>query len=169
MTRPDECAQIEELIPEFLAGRVAAADDERIRRHLESCEECRKRANAVSLLQQTPIPRPDPGRWDDFVRDVVEVTGRRRSARRRRRSWLLAAAVVVALASALVVGRVALWPDRAPVGLEGLAHEVAELPDLEAAAWTAGLSPVGFMPAGFDTVGLSEEQIEKLVTEVGRT
>ncbi len=167
MTRPDECAQIEELIPEFLAGRVAAEDDERIRRHLESCEECRKRANAVSLLQQTPIPRPDPGRWDDFVRDVVDVTGRRRSARRRH--WLLGAAAVVALGSALVVGRVALGPDQAPVGLEGLAHEVAELSDLEAAAWTAGLSPAGFMPAGFDTVGLSEEQIEKLATEVGRT
>ncbi len=167
MTRPDECAQIEELLPEFLAGRVAAEQDERIRRHLEVCDECRKRANAVSLLQQTPIPRPDPGRWDDFVRDVVDVTGRRRSARRRRRAWLLAAAAVVVLGAAFILGRAALQP--ASMGLEGLAHEVAELPELEAAAWTAGLSPAGFMPAGFDTVGLSEDEIEKLATEVGRT
>lgn len=169
MTSPDECAQIEEMLPEFLAGRVGAENDERIRRHLEDCEECRKRANAVSLLQQTPIPRPDPDRWDDFVRDVVDVTGRRRSARRRRRTWLLGTAAVAVLAAALVLGRVAVEREPESTGLEGLAHEVAELPEAEAAAWTAGLSPVGFMPAGFDTVGLSEDEIEMLATEVGRT
>lgn len=169
MTRPDDCAQIEEMLPEFLAGRVAAEDEERIRRHLEGCEECRKRANAVSLLQQTPIPRPDPGRWDDFVADVVDVTGRRRLARRRRRTWLLGAAAVAVLVVALVLGRAALQREPESTGLEGLAHEVAELPESEAAAWTAGLSPAGFMPAGFDTVGLSEDEIEMLATEVGRS
>lgn len=169
MTRPDDCARIEEMLPEFLAGRVATEDDERIRRHLDDCEECRKRANAVSLLQQTPIPRPDPGRWDDFVADVVDVTGRRRLARRRRRTWLLGAAAVAVLAAALVLGRAASLRGPEATSLEGLAHEVAELPESEVAAWTAGLSPAGFMPAGFDTVGLSEEEIETLATEVGRT
>ncbi len=169
MTRPEDCAQIEEVLPEFLAGRLAAEDDERIRRHLDGCEECRKRANAVSLLQQTPIPRPDPGRWDDFVADVVDGTGRRKLARRRRRSWMLATGAVAVLAAALVLGRAASQREAPSASLEGLAHEVAELPESEAAAWTAGLSPAGFMPAGFDTVGLSEEEIETLAREVGRT
>ncbi len=68
-----------------------------------------------------------------------------------------------------VLGRVALDDERGPAGLDGLAHEVARLPEVEAAAWTVGLSPAGFMPAGFDTSGLSDDEIEQLATEVGRT
>lgn len=74
MTGQNDCDKIGDLIPEFLAGRVSEADDRQVRRHLESCAECRNRANAVSLLQQTPIPRPDPDRWDHFVTEVVEET-----------------------------------------------------------------------------------------------
>lgn len=76
MTGQNDCDKIGDLIPEFLAGRVSEADDREVRRHLESCAECRNRANAVSLLQQTPIPRPDPDRWDHFVTEVVEETER---------------------------------------------------------------------------------------------
>jgi predicted anti-sigma-YlaC factor YlaD len=72
-----DCDKVGDLIPEFLAGRVSEADDREIRRHLEGCAECRNRANAVSLLQQTPIPRPDPDRWDHFVTEVVEETEQR--------------------------------------------------------------------------------------------
>ena len=64
MTAFDECDRMADLIPEFLAGRVSEDDDQLIRRHLAECTECRKRANAVSLLQQTPVPVPDPDRWD---------------------------------------------------------------------------------------------------------
>ena len=60
MNGPDECAGISDILPEFLAGRVSADDDRRIRQHLKTCAECRSRANAVSLLQQTPVPQPDP-------------------------------------------------------------------------------------------------------------
>jgi predicted anti-sigma-YlaC factor YlaD len=74
MTGQYDCDKVGDLIPEFLAGRVSEADDRQVRRHLESCAECRNRANAVSLLQQTPIPRPDPDRWDHFVTEVVEET-----------------------------------------------------------------------------------------------
>jgi predicted anti-sigma-YlaC factor YlaD len=74
MTGQYDCDKVGDLIPEFLAGRVSEADDREVRRHLESCAECRNRANAVSLLQQTPIPRPDPDRWDHFVTEVVEET-----------------------------------------------------------------------------------------------
>lgn len=168
MTRPEECAGIEEQLPEFLAGRVSAEADESIRRHLESCGECRRRANAVSLLQQTPVPVPDPGRWDDFVRGVVDATERRRGVPRRR-VWTLAATLVTVAVVLFVLGRVALDDERGPAGLDRLAHEVARLPEVEAAAWTVGLSPAGFMPAGFDTSGLSDDEIEQLATEVGRT
>ena len=74
MTGQYDCDKVGDLIPEFLAGRVSEADDREVRRHLETCAECRNRANAVSLLQQTPIPRPDPDRWDHFVTEVVEET-----------------------------------------------------------------------------------------------
>jgi hypothetical protein len=85
MTNPEECSRVAEMIPEFLAGRVSEADDKVVRAHLESCVECRNRANAVSLLQQTPIPMPDPDRWDHFVEGVVDATaeGRRPSVWRR--------------------------------------------------------------------------------------
>jgi len=87
MTRPDECNSIGELIPEFLAGRVSQADDQRVRKHLETCAECRNRANAVSLLQQTPMPMPDPGRWDHFVEGVVDATEEKPRVSLWRRIW----------------------------------------------------------------------------------
>lgn len=91
-----DCDKVGDLIPEFLAGRVSEADDRQIRRHLESCAECRKRANAVSLLQQTPIPRPDPDRWDHFVTEVVEETEHGgRSVPAPRVLWVVVGALVV--------------------------------------------------------------------------
>jgi len=87
MTNPEKCATVGELIPEFLAGRVSEADDKMVRGHLESCVDCRNRANAVSLLQQTPIPVPDPGRWDSFVEGVVGATEERHQPGPWRRVW----------------------------------------------------------------------------------
>jgi predicted anti-sigma-YlaC factor YlaD len=96
MTGQNDCDRVGDLIPEFLAGRVSEADDLLVRRHLESCAECRKRANAVSLLQQTPIPRPDPDRWNHFVTEVVEETERgSRWAPAPRLLWYLLGAFVV--------------------------------------------------------------------------
>ena len=60
MKNPDSCSGVGELIPQFLAGRLDADDERRVREHLEGCVDCRQRANAVSLLQQTPVPIPDP-------------------------------------------------------------------------------------------------------------
>ena len=96
MTGRNDCDAIGDLIPEFLAGRVSEADDRRVRRHLESCAECRSRANAVSLLQQTPIPRPDPDRWDHFVTEVVEETEHpRRWAWAPRGLWVVVGAIAL--------------------------------------------------------------------------
>ncbi len=168
MTGPYDCDRIADLLPEFLAGRVTAEDDQRVRQHLEGCAECRNRANAVSLLQQTPIPRPDPDRWEYFVKGVVEETERRRRLTTPRRIWAITA-VLVALALVIFIWSLFARPSQPTVpGINALAREVAELPEGEAAAWTAGLSPSGFMPAGFDTSGLSDEEIEQLVMEVGR-
>lgn len=100
MSRPDECNRIGDLIPEFLAGRVSEDDDRRVREHLAGCADCRQRANAVSLLQQTPLPQPDPDRWKGFVEGVVDAADRRGPGGRRLAWWaiaILAAAIVFVL------------------------------------------------------------------------
>jgi predicted anti-sigma-YlaC factor YlaD len=171
MTDSHDCDGIADLLPEFLAGRVSGEDDRRVRQHLEGCVECRKRANAVSLLQQTPVPRPDPDRWDFFVKDVVEETEHQsRWAPVPGRLWVVAGVLAV-IAIAVFLFNVVFAGVNGPraTGIEALAEEVARLPEGEAAAWTAGLSPTAFMPVGFDTSGLSEEEIEQLITEVGRS
>lgn len=98
MTRPDDCSRIGDLIPEFLAGRVSEDEDRRVREHLAGCADCRQRANAVSLLQQTPLPQPDPDRWKGFVEGVVDAADRRGlGGRRRRLAWWAAGIVVGAI------------------------------------------------------------------------
>lgn len=97
MTGPNLCDGIADRLPEFLAGRVSESDEQRIREHLKSCADCRRRANAVSLLQQTPIPRPDPDRWDGFVDGVVDAT-----SRRHRREQLLQVGIAVVAAIILI-------------------------------------------------------------------
>jgi predicted anti-sigma-YlaC factor YlaD len=162
-----DCASVGELIPQFLAGRLSADEEEGVRAHIAACTDCRQRANAVSLLQQTPVPVPDPDRWDHFVDGVVGATEGRRRTRGRRRVWGLVAALsaaVVIVLSWLRLGGV----DGGPADIESIAREVAELPDAQAVAWTAGLNPSGFMTAGFDASGLAEAEFEQLVTEVGR-
>ncbi len=101
MTGFDDCDGVADLLPEFLAGRVSEQDDKRIRTHLQVCSECRNRANAVSLLQQTPVPSPDPDRWNYFVKGVVQETERRQRTFTRRGA-LIVAAVILALATLLL-------------------------------------------------------------------
>lgn len=169
MNAGDDCTWIADTLPEYLVGRLEAAEMDRVRRHLEGCADCRGRASAVSLLQQTPVPRPDPERWDEFVEGVVVAAGRRRGLWARRWGWPAAAALVAAAVLVLIVSRDTGGPPPGADGIEALAREVAELPAAEAGAWTAGLSPADFISTGFDVSGLSEEEIEQLVTEVGRT
>lgn len=165
MTKED-CSLAGELIPQFLAGRLSVEDEERVRAHIATCSDCRQRANAVSLLQQTPVPSPDPDRWDQFVSDIVEATTENK---RTRRGWRF---VAVLAAAALIV---LSWIRFVEIGaerradIESIAREVAELPDAEAAAWTAGLNPSGFMTAGFDVSEMGESELEELETEVGRS
>jgi predicted anti-sigma-YlaC factor YlaD len=168
MTSNDDCARVEELLPEFLAGRVSEADERLVREHLESCVECRNRGNAVSLLQQTPIPVPDPDRWSAFVEGVVDATERKSRSGSRRRLWWVGAAAAAAGIVVLSWLRVA-GLDEGESGIDALARDVAELPAEEAGAWTAGLTSTDFMPPGFETSGLSDEELERLAREVGRT
>ena len=163
-------AWVVDALPEFLAGRLSEAESERVEEHLETCGDCRIKANAVSLLQQTPVPSPDPDRWDGFVEGVVTETGRNRLWRRR---WFIPglAAVVVALAVAgiLLTERGDVDRDASPpeTRLELLAEEVAELPAEDAAAWTAGVTP-STVPQ-LEGSGLTPEELEELVREAGRS
>lgn len=110
MSSDEECTQIGDLLPEFMAGRVSPADDQRIRAHLKQCAECRQRANAVSLLQHTPVPVPDPDRWEYFVKGVVDAAERRRKLGTPRRIWTVVA-IIVAIAVAIF-----LWTQFATAG-----------------------------------------------------
>jgi predicted anti-sigma-YlaC factor YlaD len=167
MNEQNDCSRVADLLPEFLAGRVSDADDRLVRQHVERCGECRNRANAVSLLQQTPVPAPDPDRWNVFVNGVMEATERKSGGSTGARRWYLAAGLVamVLLAVWWVRPGVVVEPD--DFGIDVLASEFAELPEDEAALWTVGASPSHFMPAGFDPSGLSEEELSKLLTETG--
>jgi predicted anti-sigma-YlaC factor YlaD len=98
MTGREVCDRMADLLPEFLAGRLSETDDTEVRKHLETCVECRNRANAVSLLQQTPIPQPDPDRWGGFVKGVVDEHDRRHKKERRMMTILTVVAVVVLIA-----------------------------------------------------------------------
>jgi anti-sigma factor RsiW len=164
-----DCSVVGELIPQFLSGRLSADEEETVRAHIATCAECRQRANAVSLLQQTPVPVPDQDRWDHFVDEIVEATQTEGGAGARRRAgrWLvaLAAAAVVVLSWVRVCGR----GDAGPSDIESIAREVADLPNAEVAAWTTGLSFSGFIAPGFGASDLTEPEFQQLVAEVGRS
>ena len=169
MKNSRDCSGISDLLPEFLAGRLSENDDRRVRRHLETCAECRKRANAVSVLQQTPVPVPDPERWDGFVDGVLDATEGRKRFRLGVRAWWVGGGLVAAAVLAYWWTRPMDVPPQADVSIDVIAGEVAELPEAEARAWTVGLGSADFLPAGFDTAELSEDELEELSGEVGRT
>jgi predicted anti-sigma-YlaC factor YlaD len=167
--RENECAHVGESIPQFLAGRLSADEEERVRTHIAGCADCRQRANAVSLLQQTPVPLPDPDRWDHFVDGVVDATEERQRSTVGRRAWTVAALLATAAVVVLSWVRLGGMGSGKPADIESIAREVAELPEAEAAAWTAGLNSSAFMSAGFDASELGAEELEQLVTEEGRS
>ncbi|MGD8700214.1 MAG: zf-HC2 domain-containing protein [Gemmatimonadales bacterium] len=163
-----ECASVGESLAQFLAGRLSGEEEQRVRAHIASCADCRQRANAISLLQQTPVPVPDPDRWNHFVSGVVDATEEHARTTTRRRAWGLVA--VLAAAAIIVVSWVRLGGlGGGTADIDSIAREVAQLTDAQAAAWTAGLVSVGFMPAGFDASELDADDFEQLVTEVGRS
>ncbi len=169
MNEQNSCPRVADLLPEFLAGRLSDADERLVRQHLERCGECRNRANAVSLLQQTPVPAPDPHRWDVFVNGVMEATERESRGSTGTRRWYLAAGLIALVLLAVWWVRPVAVVEPDSFGIDALASEVAELPEDEAALWTVGESAARFMPAGFDASGLSEEELRKLFTEIGRS
>lgn len=146
MNTPKDCSQVGERLPEFLAGRLTPDEESQVRQHLEGCIECRSRANTVSLLQQTPIPAPDPDRWDHFVEGVVAAAESRRP---RRGLWLAVAGVAAAAVLVLILVLDSLesrgWGE---AEAQAFAREVAALPEEEARAWTIGLVADEWMVPG---------------------
>ncbi len=170
MNVSNDCAWVGEVLPDFLAGRVSAEDHERVRAHLAECADCRNRSSAVSLLQQTPVPRPDPDRWDHFVQGVVEAASQERQTRLPRFVWGAAAAALILVGAGLLTwGQFGRRDEGEELSIEVLAREVAQLPAMEAAVWTVGVAPIHWIPMGLDLGELTEEQVERLVKEVERT
>lgn len=110
-----------ELSSAYLDGEVSPAESEQVRRHLSSCESCRRKLadlhqarSAVRALPTLEVPAVV------FAELGLEPLGTVVSLRRRVVTWLAAAAVAAAV---FVAAGAALTPD--PVGLP--LTEVAEL------------------------------------------
>ncbi len=67
----DPCKSFFNLLPDYLAGRLAQEQVERIEAHLEICPDCQKALEADklmrSLLQHAPLPDTEPESFEKAV------------------------------------------------------------------------------------------------------
>lgn len=106
------CASHGDLIGGYVLGALEPAEREAMRRHLESCEPCRREHAALASLpglldqiQPADVPPPAPsGSLEEAVLDrVARERGHRARARSRRSRVALLAAAAVVLAAVVVV------------------------------------------------------------------
>ena len=55
---------IKELIPAYREQRLDKQDQERVRKHLESCQDCRADLALLHLMYEEPVPDPGEAYWD---------------------------------------------------------------------------------------------------------
>jgi hypothetical protein len=102
---------IDGLLPWFVNNTLSPAEYERVRHHLDDCEECRANVGLLSVVQSTVrratttplVPPPRTGRLLEAI-DAL-------SQDRKRRRWVGATAAVAAVGFALLAV-VLLIPDR---------------------------------------------------------
>jgi hypothetical protein len=102
---------IDGLLPWFVNNTLSPAEYERVRHHLDDCEECRANVGLLSVVQSTVrratttplVPPPRTGRLLEAI-DAL-------SQDRKRRRWVGATAAVAAVGFALLAG-VLLIPAR---------------------------------------------------------
>ncbi len=99
------CAELRRVLPRFEALELPAADEARVRRHLEQCERCASMAVEREPARMFAMALADVGAMEDdrFVADVMTGIRLRRVERRagrHRRGWLAAAAALIVVAAA---------------------------------------------------------------------
>jgi anti-sigma factor RsiW len=145
------CAGARELLPDYAAGRLEAADVARVDLHLATCDQCREELELVGMLVATRVAPPVG--LDDRV---VSALGRRRTVAHRP-WWGLSAAAVAAVA--LGIG-ISSGPTRTsdPLQVEPIATEFEE-----GDFW---VSDDGLLAGAPALEELSDEALEQLLQEL---
>jgi hypothetical protein len=119
-----DCAEVRDLLPEYVLGTLDATSRTRVGRHLAWCAGCRKEAGelaegAAALPLALPSREPPPG-----LEDLVVGAVRKGASRPpRRRAVVLAAAVAAAVASASIGWGLAVAGREEPVDRASSAAE----------------------------------------------
>ena len=108
------CSRYGDLLGGYVLGALEPAERDAMRRHLESCADCRREhaelAGIPELLDRVEpadVPPPEPSAWlEDAILDRFARERRRRGGVRLRRSRaaVLVAALVAAAAAVAVIG-----------------------------------------------------------------
>jgi anti-sigma factor RsiW len=96
------CANVKDLLPEYLAGSLSESERELVEAHLSGCDDCRMEAELIGHLRATtPTPRAE-------LSAAVRAGLRTNASPGPARTWWMAAAaaVILALGTALVWDRV---------------------------------------------------------------
>ncbi|MEJ2202599.1 MAG: zf-HC2 domain-containing protein [Gemmatimonadota bacterium] len=143
------CDEVRDRIPDHVAGRLPAGDAERVRRHLEGCEECRAELSLIALLFEARPEVPE-----GLAERVRSAAGRRGLARHP--MWGLAAAAVAVLALGIGVS------SRSSEGRLDVPVYVSETDEAES-VW---LSDDGLIAGAPALDGLSDEDLAMLLEEM---
>ena len=145
-----ECGTVRELIPDFVAGRSAADEVERVERHVRACAECRAELDLVQVLLASRASVPE-ALLERITR--AHLTERRAPARTW---WGVSAAAIAALA--LGIGITSDPTPEAAVEVPGFAQEAEE-----GEIWLSDDGLLAGAPA-FDD--LSDEALLQLLDEL---
>jgi predicted anti-sigma-YlaC factor YlaD len=111
LSREQDCEQVQALLDAFLAGTLPPADEQRVRAHLEACQDCRDELWALRLGRRArDLLVPEPGYEGELARRHSQVLERlRRSGRpmagirHLRRWWWVAVGIAAALIAAVTI------------------------------------------------------------------
>ena len=135
----DRCDDIMDLLAGFMDRELDAATHERVRRHLESCADCRRELEGLervdALFRRATAPAAEAGAWAEveaaldreLERDRATVPMEAVRERAARRGWLASwwlPAVAVAAAAVLVAVFFIQAPPPGDPGIEMTSLEV---------------------------------------------
>lgn len=160
-----QCDQVQDRLPELVAGRLDRAAATRVRTHLDGCAECRSHLEVIHLLAAT-APRPVPADLESRIvaaLRVERIEGPRvrplRARPRRRLLWApaLAAGLALLVAAPFLLDRVG------PGAIDDDAQIAALLTDALPSPW---LSEEGTVAGTFLLEDLSDAALEQLLQEM---